>query len=235
MINNLSVLALITARGGSKSVVGKNLRTIGDKSLIGWTMDAARSSRYIDRIIISTDNQDIIDHAKALGCEVPFMRPDYLATDKASSLDVVRHAMEEEGRGYDLMVLLQPTSPFRRGEDIDATIDRMFSVQARTCITVCKASKSPHWMFEIEDDGTMEPVVKMETLNKATRRQDLPPVYVINGAVYVAYIDDLLNGGKLMDKHTVAHIMSVRRSLDIDDEMDLKIAKALLDEVHDPL
>ena len=230
MIKDLRVLAVITARGGSKGVVGKNVRPISGKPLIGWTIDAANKSKYIDRLILSSDDDEIMQCARELGCEVPFVRPDHLATDEASSVDVLRHALEEEGEGFDLMVLLQPTSPFRLAKDIDGAIERLIETEARTCITVCKAAKNPHWMFEIEEDGRLEPILKIEPINIAKRRQDLPPVYSVNGAVYVAYVQDILIGGGLIEHGTVAHVMSAKRSLDIDDETDFKIAETLLEE-----
>lgn len=230
MINGLRVLAVITARGGSKGVVGKNLRPIGGRPLIGWTIDEAAKSKYIDRTILTSDDDAIIDFALAEGCEAPFVRPDHLATDEATSLDVVRHALDEEGAGFDLLVLLQPTSPFRTARDIDAAVDKMLAEDARTCISVCEVSKSPHWMFEIKDGERLTPVLKVEDVPRNTRRQDLPPVYIVNGAVYVAYIADLLGDGNFIDDDTVGYIMPVDRSLDIDHELDLKVAELMLAE-----
>ena len=133
MIGDKSVLALIPARGGSKGVPGKNIRPAGGKPLIAWTIEAAKCSRYIDRLILSTDDPAIVAVAKQFGCDVPFMRPAELATDQADSMVVVRHALQAIGERYDYLVLLQPTSPLRIAADIDAAVERCLQSDAPTC------------------------------------------------------------------------------------------------------
>src|SRR5262245_25182815 len=127
MIDAKRVLGLITARGGSKGVPRKNVRPLGGKPLLAWTIEAARNAPVIDRLILSSDDAEIIEVARAWGCEVPFVRPPELATDTADSVEVVRHALSTLGEDYDYVVLLQPTSPLRTGEDIE------------NCVRLCDA------------------------------------------------------------------------------------------------
>ena len=148
MIEGLSVLGLITARGGSKGVPGKNILPIGGKPLIAWTIDAARGSRYIDRLVLSSDDAAIIDVARRHGCEAPFVRDAELASDTASSIDVVVDAIKRLP-GHDIVVLLQPTSPLRTAVDIDATLDRMLRSQAPACVTLRPATEHPYWSFQV--------------------------------------------------------------------------------------
>src|SRR5690606_9725040 len=123
MFGDKKVLGLITARGGSKGIPRKNIKLLGGKPLIAWTIDAALKSRYIDRLILSSDDNEIISIAKSLNCDVPFVRPSELATEISSSMDVVLHALDHVGEFFDFLLLLQPTSPFRTSEDIDAIIE----------------------------------------------------------------------------------------------------------------
>src|SRR5262249_30378594 len=114
MIGRYTVLAVIPARGGSKGVPQKNIRTVGGRPLIAWTIEAAKGSRYLDRVVLSSDDRKIIDVAESYGCDIPFVRPAELATDEADSMSVVRHAIASFNEHYDYLVLLQPTSPLRR-------------------------------------------------------------------------------------------------------------------------
>jgi N-acylneuraminate cytidylyltransferase len=224
MISGKSVVAIVTARGGSKGVPGKNLRHVAGRSLIAWTMEQVRASKLLDRTILSTDDESIAAAAKSAGCEVPFMRPAELATDEATSLDVLRHAMHQIGN-YDYVVLLQPTSPLRTGADIDGAIELCATSGAPSCVSVCVSSKSPNWMYTLRPDLRIAPVLPE---SRATRRQDLPPVYLLNGAVYVARWEHLNQGRSFVEDGAVAYQMPPDRSLDIDSELDLRLANALM-------
>jgi CMP-N,N'-diacetyllegionaminic acid synthase len=228
MIESRSILALIPARGGSKGVPGKNIREIGGKPMIAWTIEAARRSRYIDRLIISTDDQKIIDVARAYGCEAPFVRPPELATDQADSMSVVRHAIASLPERYDFLVLLQVTSPLRTVEDIDRAIEQCQSSAAPACISICEPDKSPYWMVEM--DGVKRITSLFPPDRIPNRRQDAPPVFAMNGAVYVGRMERLAAGEDFMTAGTVGYLMPKERSLDIDTELDLKIANVLLNE-----
>ena len=223
MIDGKKVLGLITARGGSKGVPGKNIRPVGGKPLIAWTIEAGLASKYLDRLILSSDDDTIMKVARDHGCEVPFKREARLAADDAPSMDVVFDALER-CPGYDWVVLLQPTSPLRRTQDIDTAIGRCMALGAPACVSVCVAEQSPYWMYRLQDGNRLSPVLPSLA---ATRRQDLPPVYILNGAVYVADTTWLVKSRNFVTSETVAYEMPIARSLDIDTEADLAKLRTL--------
>lgn len=224
MISGKTVVAIITARGGSKGLPGKNLREVAGRSLIVWTVEQARASKLLDRTILSTDDEAIAAAGRSAGCDVPFIRPAELATDSATSLDVLRHAMRQIER-YDYVVMLQPTSPLRTGSDIDGAIALCVANNAPSCVSVSVSSKSPHWMFTLGSDFKLVPVLPQ---TQASRRQEFPPVYVLNGAVYVTRWEHLIEGKGFFEPGTIAYQMPPERSLDIDTEFDLRLANALM-------
>jgi CMP-N,N'-diacetyllegionaminic acid synthase len=209
---------LIPARGDSKGLPGKNIALVNGRPLLAWTVDAARASAYVDRVVLSSDADAIISAALACGCEAPFRRPAELATDAASSIDVVLHALEQLPH-HDLVVLLQPTSPLRTAADIDATLARCVAAAAPSCVSVAPVDKSPYWMYH-----RLSPLLELPV--PATRRQDLPPVYALNGAVYVAQSDWLRQNRSFLGPTTVGYVMPIERSLDIDTPADLEAFKA---------
>lgn len=224
MIGTKRVLAVIPARGGSKGVPRKNIRDLAGKPLIAWSIEAAKQSSYIDRVILSSEDDEIIQTATAWGCDVPFVRPAHLAADDTPGIDPILHALEQQPE-YDYVVLLQPTSPLRTAEDIDATIEQLLSAQAPCCVTVTEPSKSPYWMYTLQEDNRMQPLIQQDLV---TRRQDLPKAFALNGAVYVADTKWLQQTRSFLAAGTVAHIMPSDRSFDIDTELDLFLADALL-------
>lgn len=218
MINNKKVLAIIPARGGSKGVPRKNIRLLGGKPLIAWTIEEAKRSKYIDRLILSSEDEEIIQIAKEYGCDVPFVRPKELAQDITPGINPILHALEEV-RGYDYVVLLQPTSPFRTVNDIDGCIEKLIECNTYACVSVTESEVSPYWMYNINENGRIESFVKEEGL--IPRRQELPSIYKLNGAVYVAQTDWLKKQQSFLEEGTtVAYIMPKSRSYDIDTEMD---------------
>ena len=160
MISSYSVLALIPARGGSKGVPRKNVRDLAGRPMIAWTIEAAHGSRYVDRIVLSSDDEEIIKTARQHGCDVPFVRPPELATDEADSLSVVRHALSMLPEHYDFLVLLQPTSPLRVTADIDGAVERCAETGAAVCVSVCETDKSPYWMLHLEPGGVVRPLFR---------------------------------------------------------------------------
>jgi N-acylneuraminate cytidylyltransferase len=228
MIDSRSVVAMIPARGGSKGVPRKNVRPAGGKPLIAWSIAAAHASRYLDRVILSTDDDEIAAVAGAWGCEVPFMRPAALASDEASSVDVVRHAVQALPVRYDYLVLLQPTSPLRLAQDIDAALELCVRSAAPACVSVCEPDKSPYWMMTLAGDATIAPLFGPDQI--PARRQDAPAVFALNGAVYVATVDHLASGGDFLTAGTKGYVMPKDRSLDVDTEFDLWLVDRLLSE-----
>lgn len=213
------VLGLITARGGSKGLPRKNLLTARGKPLIAWTIEAALQSSVIDHIVVSSDDDEIIETARVWGCSVSLRRPAELASDSATSIDVVLHTLEKLP-GYRHVILLQPTSPQRTAADIDAAFSLMQSVGAPSCVSVCEAEQSPYWMYRLKKDRKLERLLSEE--HSTTRRQDLPPIYVLNGAIYIASVSWLQRSRSFLGEGCIAYQMSKERSLDIDDAEDFE-------------
>ncbi len=206
------MLALITARGGSKGLPGKNIRPVHGRPLIDFTIAAALKADCVDRVVLSTDDEGIAKVARQHGCDVPFMRPAALAGDETSSIDVVLDALDRLP-AFDLVILLQPTSPARSADDIDAACRLLIDTDAPACVSVTPADQSPYWMYRIGDGHRLNPLL---TASTATRRQDLPAVHVLNGAVYVARCDWLRAQRSFVGEGTVAYPMPRERSIDID-------------------
>ncbi|MFN9805821.1 MAG: cytidylyltransferase domain-containing protein [Betaproteobacteria bacterium] len=226
MIDGLSVLALITARGGSKGLPGKNIAALGGRPLIAWTIEAARGSRYVDRTVLSSDDDAIIAVALQHGAEVPFVRSAALASDDASSIDVVIDALDRLPR-FDIVILLQPTSPLRSVQDIDAALDRLHSTGAPCCVSVRPAEEHPYWTFQLGEGGELRHFCGPSGA-MPRRRQDLPPAWCLNGAVYAARCDWLRRERSFLGAGTVAQPMPAERSIDIDSSTDLERARALV-------
>lgn len=221
MIDGLRVLALVPARGGSKGLPRKNVLDLAGRPLIAWTLAAAQDSDYIDRCVVSTDNTEIAAVARAHGGDVPFMRPQELAHDSSGSFGAIQHALENIS-GYDILLLLQPTSPLRTGNDIDGTLEQLQRHAAPSCVSVVEPAKSPYWAYKVDDRNHLVPLLD-EKLARL-RRQDLPKSYVLNGAVYAARVDWLLRHEDFLGRETVPYIMPAERSMDIDTAFDLQLA-----------
>lgn len=236
MYKKKKILALIPARGGSKGVPRKNIRLLSGKPLIGWTIDQARESRYIDEIIVSTEDPAIAEVSKKSGAIVPFIRPRALAEDASPMIDVIIHALKwlrDNGGIFDLVVLLQPTSPLRTPEDIDRAIELFFSKKAKTVVAVCLAGHHPYRMNILPRNGRMNKFIK--PCNVHIGRQKLPVFYYINGAVYVADINYIMRYKTLYGNNTYAYIMPEERSVDIDNEIDFYFSEYLLRRHYDKI
>ena len=225
MINQKTILGIIPARGGSKGVEKKNIRMAGGKPLLAWTIEASKKSKYIDRLILSSESPEIIKVAEEWGLEAPFVRPDELAQDETPAIDVALHAIDEMGY-FDYIVWLQPTSPLRTVDHIDACIEKCVRNNSKTCISVTQPDKSPYWMCTLDESEQMKPLMGYGFFNK--RRQDLPEAFVPNGAVYVAETEFLKQNNSFYSDSTVAYKMPKDLSLDIDTELDLMIFEAFI-------
>jgi CMP-N,N'-diacetyllegionaminic acid synthase len=231
----MKVLGIITARGGSKGVPGKNLKPLGGKPLLFYTVDAAVDTA-VDRLILSTDDPKIADAGRALGCEVPFMRPPELARDETPHLPVIQHAVqwlkEHDGYAPDVVVTLQPTSPLRSAIDISGALRMLELSGADSVVSVTEVSAHAHPMrmlrLDAQGDATLfvtgEPVRK-----RINRRQDLPPAFVMNGAVYACRTHVLFGDEpSLYGNRVVAYPMPPDRSISIDSFEDWAEAEAAL-------
>ena len=221
------VVAIIAARGGSKRVPRKNVRTLAGKPLICHTIMAALAARSLARVIVSTDDSEIAAVARAAGAEVPFLRPEAIAGDASPAIETLQHALahlEEEGATPPALVLLQPTSPFRTAADIDEAVALFHSSGAATVTAVCLAHDHPYWSWSIAD-GALRPFFSAQHI--AMGRHDLPPAYAENGAIYVLSCETVRRG-EFYGSKVVPYVMAQADSLDIDTEEDLAYAEFLL-------
>lgn len=228
MINGKKVLAVIPARGGSKGLPGKNIRELGQKPLIAWTVEAALNSDIIDHTIVSTDCDQIAEVSKNFGAEVPFTRPHWLSTDEASTADVVVHTLTSVSVEFDIVILLQPTSPFRDSSHIEDALKIYASSEAQSLVSICESQKSPYWFFSLDKNGSIVPVLRDK--KQFNRRQDLPKTYVLNGAIYVVDVELFLRTKNFIFDETVSYLMDLVSSVDIDCLMDFNLAQLMLDE-----
>lgn len=226
MIKGGRVLGLIPARGGSKGIPHKNIVPLGGRPLIAWTIEAARQSAYIDELVVSSDNDSIIEAARAHGCDVPFKRDAILAGDTAATMDVVLDAMERVP-GCDWVVLLQPTSPLRTAADIDGCIAVMLSADAPAAVSVRPAEDHPYLVFRRDATGRMSHFAPAPD-GASLRRQDLPEAWCLNGAVYVARADWLRERRSFLSVDTVAYPMPADRSIDVDTPDDLAKVRSIV-------
>lgn len=221
------VLAVITARGGSKSLPRKNVLPLGGSPLIAWTVRAALAARCIARVVVSTDDDEIAVAARAAGAEVPFRRPAELASDSANSVDVMLHALDTV-QGFEHAVLLQPTSPFRTGADLDAAHSLWHaSPGAGSCVAVCDAEVSPWLMYRHGTFGQLERLLPEPP--GGLRRQDLPKALVLNGAFYFVGTSRLRAERRFVFANSLGYEMPVERSLDIDTSADFAEAERRLE------
>lgn len=220
------------ARGGSKGLPGKNLLDVGGRPMIVWSVLAGQESCHIDRLILSSDDEAIISAARTVGCEIPFIRPAHLADDTASAQDVLIHALDSLNETFDYLVLLQATSPLRTADDIDGAIALCEQSGAPSCVSVTTPSKPPYWMYHVDRQGHMERILPPPT--EADRRQGLPPVFVLNGAVYVVRVDWFRKCGRFVTDETRAFFMPPERSVDVDTRQDWLLAHALMKDGAGP-
>jgi CMP-N,N'-diacetyllegionaminic acid synthase len=225
----MTVLGVIPARGGSKGVPGKNLREVAGKPLIAYTIDAARASRRLNRLVLSTDDAAIADAGRTLGVEVPFMRPAELASDDAPMLVVLQHAMNEmaaRGCAADTVVLLQPTSPLRLSSHIDTAVDLLASTGADSVVSVVSVPHqfSPASLMRL-DGGRLRPLSDGPLV---LQRQRTQPVYARNGPAVLAVRAEVLARGALYGDDTRALVMAPEESLDVDEPWDLELLEFVL-------
>jgi CMP-N,N'-diacetyllegionaminic acid synthase len=228
MIYNYKVVCVIPARGGSKGLPRKNIKPFNGKPLIAYSILRAKESKYIDRVVVSTEDMEIAHISKSYGAEVPFMRPDYLASDHAATIDVLIHAIDwmemEEKLKYHILVLLHVTAPLRNVADIDNSIEMLIESKADNVFSVTECHGNPYFnMIEVNRNGTIK-LVKKGNYNS---RQLAPTVYDMNASVYVWWVDIIKKKKKLITRKTRFYFMPKERSVDIDDDMDFRIAEFL--------
>jgi N-acylneuraminate cytidylyltransferase len=220
-------LVIIPARGGSKGIPGKNIKLLCGRPLICYTLDAARAIAPPENICVSTDSEEIIQVVREYGLDVPFKRPYELATDTASSYEAICHAISfygQAGMHYDRIVLLQPTSPFRKGTHIKEALS-LYQPELDMVVSVKIASANPYFtLFEESDEGFIAP----SKLGTFTRRQDCPTVYEYNGAIYIMNVQSLKNGPPGNFLKIRKYLMAEEDSIDIDTKIDWIVAESIL-------
>ncbi len=230
MYKNKRILAIIPARGGSKGIPRKNIRPLAGKPLIAYSILPAKQSKYIDRLIISSDDQEIIAVAKSFGAEAPFVRPSELASDTAKSLPVMQHAVKfcevAEGGKYDFVVLLEPTGPMRVTEDIDGAIEMAINKEADSVVGLMELEDANPVRVKKIVNGKIEPFCIPEP--EGLRRQDQEKAYLRNGSIYVFRRDSLVENNSLWGKESLAYVMPRERSVNIDEESDFLVAEYFL-------
>jgi len=224
-----NILTIIPARGGSKGIPNKNKRMLSGKPLIAYTIEAALKSRKIDRLVVSTDNDEIASISREFGVEVPFLRPPEFSTDTAKAISVVQHMLTEmeklDSSIYPVVVYLEPPSPFRNAEDIDACIELFFECEPGSVVSVQEANQfHPILMKEI-DDGELKPIWKAEP-EGVPRQLYKPTAYMRNGAVYVIRRENILKG-IFYGNPIIPYVMPDERSVCIDSILDWYTAEAM--------
>jgi CMP-N-acetylneuraminic acid synthetase len=227
------ILVLIPARGGSKGVPRKNVRLLAQKPLIAYTIEAALAAN-VGRVVVSTDDEEIAQAARQAGAEIPFMRPAELATDTASSIDVVLHAVDTlyPDKPQPAICLLQPTSPFRSADDVSGAVER-FLESGKPVVGVTAAEKPPQWLLRMDEHGGLQRYLDAD--DEVSRRQDAEQLFWPNGAIYVLSAEELHRTRQAIPPGALPWPMPARRSLDIDTELDWSIAEALVESLVEPL
>lgn len=226
-----NILAIIPARGGSKGIPGKNIKMLGSKPLLQYTIEAAKESRLLSRVILSSDDVEIINLAKSVGLEVPFVRPAHLATDSSGSLEVVQHTLKElaqQGDRYDAVCLLQPTTPFRESGSIDAAIQRFLDSGFDSLVSVREvpAEYNPHWVFEADEKGGLEIATGENEIIK--RRQELPKAYFRDGSIYLTKSEVILEQDSLYGSSIGYVISEGEKYVNLDTAADWEQAESML-------
>lgn len=223
----MKFVSLIPARGGSKGLPRKNIRSLCDKPLIAWSIEASLQSRLVEKTFVSTDDEEIADIAREYGAEV-IMRPAELALDSTPTEPVILDALAQipNSKEYDFLVLLQPTSPLRDAKDIDASIGYLYKHEGTGLISVTKIDNKILKALKKNEKGFLEGIVNNDY--PFMRRQDLPSVYMPNGAIYIVKIADFLKTHRLLTDKTVAFEMDAEKSFDIDTLEDLQECQKII-------
>lgn len=224
----MKILAIITARAGSKRIPGKNTKVFGGKPLIQWTFDLVKKISKLENVLVSTDDEKVVDLAKESGLLTPWLRPSELSGDKASSIDVCLHAIdwyEKENGKIDAILLLQPTSPFREMSTVNKGISLFLENSNEPVIGVSTSKESPRWCFEKSGDF-LKPLFGLEEFKK--RSQDLPEYFTVNGSFYLVKVEHLKKTGSFYSEKITPLYMNSREGLDIDVPADWDLATELL-------
>ncbi len=233
MIEGCRVLALVPARSGSKGLPMKNVRILHGKPLLSWPIDAARHSRYIDRVVVSTDSEEFARLAELAGADIPFLRPLELSNDAAPSIGFILHALDTldaVGDRYDYLVLLEPTSPLTEASDIDSALEKLVAsrIDADAIVSVVDlVDAHPVFAVRLSKRGMMHPYAS-ESFGQLPRRQDIEPLYSLDGSLYISSTEGLRMHKGFCHKRTLSHIMPHYKSFEVDDLVDFICIEAII-------
>jgi len=233
MIGNKRVLALVPARAGSKGLPGKNIRPLHGKPLLAWPIEAARMSRYVDRVVISTDDAHYAELARQAGADAPFLRPAELASDTAPSIGFILHAidtLEAQGERYDYLLLLEPTSPLTDASDIDQALEALEAGREHADAIIgvsALVSTHPAFAVRIAGPGTIQPYAA-PSFGQMPRRQDIEPLYSLDGSLYASTVEALRRERGFCHARTLPYVTPRHKSLEVDDLLDFICIEAIL-------
>lgn len=236
MINGKRVIAIIPARSGSKGLPGKNIKMLHGRPLLGWPILAAKNSKYVDKVIVSTDSEKFAEIARMQGAEVPFLRPEELSGDTAKSIDVVFHALDffrSNGEKFSYVVLLEPTSPMTEASDLDSALVRLEknSGGALSIVGISKV-EATHPAFDVCLDNTGKIIPYLHELGESVRRQELKPLYFFDGSLYISRVEALYQKKTFYHDATLGYVTPRWKALEIDSLFDLLCAEAVMEHVE---
>ncbi len=224
----MKILAIIPARGGSKGIKNKNIKNLCGHPLIAWTIMRANKSKFIDKVVVSTDSKKIAAISKKYGASVPFVRPKKYATDKANDFVVLNHAInffKTKGEKFDYVLMLQPTSPLRELKDINSSIKKVLKENIDSLVSVCKVeTQHPRFIYSIKNKDSLIPFLKKND-NPSMRRQDIEKLYFLDGSIYISKIKTLMQYKTFYHNKTKAYEVPKWKSLEIDDIEDINLAE----------
>lgn len=227
---NNNILGLILARSGSKGIKQKNISKLCGKPLIAWTINSALKSKNLTDVILSTDSATIAKIGKKFGADVPFIRPLKFSKDKSPSIDAIEHAIKwlrKKGKNYEFVVLLEPTSPLRDHNDIDLAINKVIKLKAQSLVSVSKAvALHPAYLYKKTKTEKIKPFKTYK--KKYIRRQDIEPVYFMEGTIYISKVSTLLKKKTFCHKNTLMYEVPKWKSFEIDDSLDLILVRAII-------
>ncbi len=221
-------VAIIPARGGSKGIPGKNIKFFAGKPLIFWTIKVAKDCNFIDKVIVSTDDEETAKISLSFGAEVPYIRPKELASDTSPIIDTVKHFLKSNERASEIL-LLQPTSPLRKTSDISNIVKRKIDKNCDSIVSITEAFSHPYLCYKLSISGKISSFMHKKNLK---RRQELPDIYCLNGSIYLANRKFLLEKNSFIDEGTLGYLMPQERSIDIDNIYDWEIAETLFRKIH---
>ncbi len=233
MIGESRVLALIPARAGSKGLPGKNIRQLHGKPLLAWPIATAKASRYVDRVVVSTDSEEFAQIARAHGADVPILRPAELAADASPSSSAVIHMLDHlaaRGDVFDYLVLLEPTSPLTEGSDVDAALETLHAHrdQGDALVSVAELVTShPAFSVKRDDRGLIEPYATID-FTRLPRRQDIDPLYALDGSLYISVVDRYRETLSFCHDRTLSHLMPAYKAHEVDSLIDFICIEAIL-------